>query len=343
MAQCEEPQGALMELENSTKLRTVNLRPVYHPNEIFDEAQERIEKRFLDGIYKPLLASLAVPASILQNSPASDIQALQFALQKGTLTFNRGQFSGKFNATVGRAMRAIGADFDRQSNTYRIHYDKLPRELREAVDASDRAFSKVLRTLDQKLRDIAESQKKKDTVFEDLFDRAIFKADEDFQENVKNVTVEVELNEKEKEHLSKEWEENLDLDIKGWEQDHIKQLRQEIKKAYFAGDRYGSLVKTIQDNYGVSENKARFLARQETKLLVSNYVQGQYQNNGFPEYVWQCVRGGGEHPVRPYHKALDGTVQSWDSPPVVDKYGNRKHPGQDYGCRCTPRPFLRVS
>ena len=140
--------------------------------------------------------------------------------------------------------------------------------------------------------DISEAQKKKTTVFQDLFDRAIFKADEDFQDNVKNVTVEVKLNEKEKEHLSKEWEENLDLDIKGWEQDHIKQLRQEIKKAYFAGDRYGSLVKTIQDNYGVSENKARFLARQETKLLVSKYVQSrQYTRAGFPEYIWKNVKG----------------------------------------------------
>jgi SPP1 gp7 family putative phage head morphogenesis protein len=323
--------------------KTINLAPVYHPNEIFDEAQERIEKRFLYGIYKPLLAALSVSSSVLQNSTASDIQALQFALQKGTLTFNRGQFSGKFNSTVGRAMRSIGAEYDRQTNTYRIHYDKLPKELREAVDSSDRAFSKVLRVLDQKLRDISEKQKKETTVFKDLFDRAIFRADEDFKENVKKVTVTPELNEKEKEHLSQEWEENLDLDIKGWEQDHIKQLRQEIKQSYFAGDRYGSLVKTIQDNYGVSENKARFLARQETKLIVSNYVQSQYQNNGFPEYRWQCVRGGAEHPVRPYHKALDQTIQRWDSPPVVDKYGNRKHPGQDYGCRCTPRPIFRIS
>lgn len=329
-------------MENSIKLRTINLGPVYHPHEIFDEAQERIEKRFLKGIYQPLLKVLEVSPSILQNSKASDLQALQFALQKGTLTFNRGQFSGKFNATVGRAMRAIGADFDRHSGTYRIHYDRLPSELREAVDSSDRAFSKVLRTLDQKLRDISESQKKETTVFSDLFDHALFRADEDFKENVRNITVKPKLNEKEKEHLSEEWENNLDLDIKEWEQDHIKQLRQEIKKAYFAGDRYGSLVQTIQDNYGVSENKARFLARQETKLLVSNYVQSQYQNNGFPEYVWQCVRGGIEHPVRPYHKALDQTVQRWDSPPVIDKYGNRKPAGQDWGCRCSARPILRV-
>jgi SPP1 gp7 family putative phage head morphogenesis protein len=332
-----------METENSTKLRTVNLAPIYHPHEIFEEAQERIEKRFLDGIYKPLLAVLSIPKETLQNSQASDLQALQFALQKGTLTFNRGQFSGKFNSTVGRAMRSIGAEYDRQTNTYRIHYDKLPSELQEAVDLSDRAFSKVLRVLDQKLRDISEKQKKETTVFKDLFDRAIFNADEDFKENVKKVTVEPKLNEKEKEHLSQEWEENMDLDIKEWEQDHIKQLRQEIKKAYFAGDRYGSLIKTVQSYYDMSDNHARFIARQETKLLVSNYVQSQYQNNGFPEYVWQCVRGGAEHPVRPYHERLRDTVQRWDDPPKVDKYGNRKHPGQDYGCRCTARPILRVS
>ena len=323
-------------------LKTVNLRPVYHPHEIFDEAQERIEKRFLKGIYEPLLAVLAVPKSILQNSQASDLQALQFALQKGTLTFNRGQFSGRFNATVGRAMRFIGADFDRHSGTYRIHYDKLPTELRAAVDSSDRAFSKVLRVLDQKLIDLSKSQEKKSTVFRDLFDHAIFKADEDFKENVRKVSIQPKLNEAEKEHLSQEWEENLDLDIKGWEQDHIRQLRQEIKKTYLAGDRYGSLVKTIQDNYGVSENKARFLARQETKLLVSKYTESQYTGAGFPEYIWKNVKGSPSHPVRRSHQLLNNTIQRWDSPPDTGPKEGNNNPGCPFGCRCYAVPILRV-
>ena len=323
-------------------LKTVNLSPVYHPHEIFDEAQERIEKRFLKGIYEPLLAVLAVPKSILQNSQASDLQALQFALQKGTLTFNRGQFSGRFNATVGRAMRFIGADFDRHSGTYRIHYDKLPTELRAAVDSSDRAFSKVLRVLDQKLIDLSKSQEKKSTVFRDLFDHAIFKADEDFKENVRKVSIQPKLNEAEKEHLSQEWEENLDLDIKGWEQDHIRQLRQEIKKTYLAGDRYGSLVKTIQDNYGVSENKARFLARQETKLLVSKYTESQYTGAGFPEYIWKNVKGSPSHPVRRSHQLLNNTIQRWDSPPDTGPKEGNNNPGCPFGCRCYAVPILRV-
>ncbi len=324
-------------------LKTVNLRPVYHPNEIFDEAQERIEKRFLDGIYKPLLAILSVPASTLQNSQASDVQALQFALQKGTLTFNRGQFSGRFNATVGRAMRSIGAEFDRSSGTYRIHYDRLPTELRAAVDSSDRAFSKVLRVLDQKLVDISKIQEKKSTVFQDLFDHAIFRADEDFKENVKNVTIEVKLSEKQKKHLAEEWEDNLDLEIKEWEQEHIKQFRQEIKKAYFAGDRYGSLVSVIQDNYGVSENKARFLARQETKLLVSKYTGSQYMGAGFPEYKWKNVKGSFSHPVRKSHQLLNNTIQRWDSPPITGPREGNNNPGEPFGCRCYAVPILRVS
>ncbi|HVN67638.1 MAG TPA: phage minor head protein, partial [Candidatus Sulfotelmatobacter sp.] len=216
------------------------------------------------------------------------------------------------------------------------------KDTRDAVDTSDRAFSTVLRKLDDRLTEISKIQDRKETPFQDLFDRAIFRADKEFTENVKKVQIKAQLSIPEQEHLSTEWENNMNLWIKGWEAEEIKKLRQQVKQAYFAGDRYGSLLTMITDSYGVSDRKALFLARQETNLLVSGYVQAQYQGNGFPEYRWGCVVGSPEHPVRPYHKALDRTIQRWDSPPVVDKYGNHKHPGQDFGCRCKATPILRV-
>jgi len=327
-------------LENT--LRYIDLAPIYHPHEIFEEVQERIEKRFLTQIYWPVLSLLQVPRDTLQNSKESDLRAIEFALSSGKLTFNRGTFSGKYNASIAKALRSLGAEFDKRSSTYKIHYSKLPQQIQGAVDSSDRAFSSKLRKIDTKLADILKVAPSKVTVFKDLFDHAIYRASESFEENVKKVGITAKLNWEQEKVISDQWQNNLDLDIKGWEQEHIQQLRALIKESYFAGDRYGTLLSTIQESYGVSESKAAFLARQETKLLVSAYTQSQYQKNGFPEYKWKCVVGSAAHPVRPMHQALNNTIQRWDSPPVTNKNGDHNAPGCDWGCRCYPQPIIRV-
>lgn len=320
-------------------LKVVELHSVYSPQEILEEAQERIEKRFLSGLYFPMLRVLKAPRALL-NSPASDLEALDFALQRGTVTFNRGVFSGRYNASIARAMRAIGARFEK--GCYRIHFDELSKDIRRSVDLSDRSFKDVLRRLDQEMAGRVKAQEKIQTSFTDLFDRAIFQANKSFDENVAGISLKIKPSKTEDQRITERWQENMDLSIKGWEEEEISKLRAKVKETYFSGDRYGTLVGLIQESHDQSERKARFLARQETNLLVSNYVQAQYQENGFPEYRWKCVRGSESHPVRYYHSLLDGTIQRWDSPPVVDKYGNRKHPGQDYNCRCKPNPIVRV-
>ena len=100
------------------------------------------------------------------------------------------------------------------------------------------------------------------------------------------------------------------------------------------------ISKKIQDSFGVSESKAKFLARQESRLLLSNYHQGVMEKAGVEKYMWKCVVGTEEHPVRPYHKKNDGKIFSWDNPPTVNDAGEKKHPMQDYNCRCLAIPVI---
>jgi len=318
-----------------------DLHPIYSPNDIFDEMEKRMCDTWLKQIYYPLLKELQIPKTTIENSPMSDFQAFRTALENGKITFNKGVFSGKWNASISRTMKVFGAKWHPQSKTFRINLDDLPREVQVSISSSENAFVKKIKTLDDKLKTMLDAVGQKPIPFSDLFDKAIFRASKDFQENVKNISIVPEITIDQMKKISKEYTNNMNLWINDFEEQQIVSLRLMIQESYFKGDRYGSLVKSIQDSYRVSEGKATFLAKQETRLLISKYNESQYVPAGFPEYRWNCVAGSPAHPVRPMHKKLDGTIQRWDSPPVVNEKGERKNCGCDYGCRCFPTPIYR--
>jgi len=106
------------------------------------------------------------------------------------------------------------------------------------------------------------------------------------------------------------------------------------------GFRADETSKIIQAEFGVSKNKAKFLARQETSLLVSAYREQRYTDAGIREYIWQSSH---DERVRKSHKELNGRKFSWDNPPIVDPATGRKaHPGEDFGCRCIAVPVIRI-
>lgn len=60
---------------------------------------------------------------------------------------------------------------------------------------------------------------------------------------------------------------------------------------------------------------------------------------GIGKYKWRIINSPtGDEKVRPEHRALDGSLQSWTDPPVTDRYGNKNHPGQAPNCRCRAEP-----
>lgn len=141
--------------------------------------------------------------------------------------------------------------------------------------------------------------------------------------------------------IAEEYTENMKMYIKGWTEENIIKLREEIKQNTLEGKRFEGIVSAIENNYGVSQSKAKFLARQETNLLATKLKETRYLDAGVTEYRWVCVKGSPAHPVRPMHKKLDGTVHSWNNPPIVDQKGNRKNPGEDFNCRCVAKPIVR--
>jgi uncharacterized protein with gpF-like domain len=85
---------------------------------------------------------------------------------------------------------------------------------------------------------------------------------------------------------------------------------------------------------GVAEQRASSAILQLNSQLIQEIAEGA----GSSHYRWQTE---GDDRVRPNHEELDGTIQSWEKPPLGGgtKPGDYGHAGSGYGCRCLAIPL----
>lgn len=309
------------------------------------------------AIYAPLLEALGATAKqVLQNSKGNP---LYDAILKGRVWYVDGQFKGEFNAAISAGIIKLGGRFDHKSKSYSLDPTKVPADLKSAqVQAQSRyeaLRARMLAVLDEidlqnsgvgQLKD--EYEKTLDTMEDDLqktLPRQPFKRSDN--PAVEGISIAAKLTDDQREVIAKEWAENLDLYIKDWTDENILKLREQIQPHVLAGGRASQLEKTLRDNYGVAARKAKFLARQETSLLMSKFRQTRYEGLGIKKYKWSTshdARVRPAHGADPYygnHRALNGKIFSWDDPPVTcQATGARNHPGEDFGCRCIAIPVV---
>jgi SPP1 gp7 family putative phage head morphogenesis protein len=115
------------------------------------------------------------------------------------------------------------------------------------------------------------------------------------------------------------------------------------------GLRVGDIAAQLEEKLGVTKGKAALLARDQTLKLFGEMTSLRQQNVGISQYTWDTskderVRGNpaGLYPnSKENHFHLEGTIQSWSEPPVVEpSTGRRAHPGFSYQCRCQGLPII---
>lgn len=339
------------------KLEIIELPVMEESKSTYDLLEKKLKKFFREKIYIPILKELNLPQKLIKN--AANPNPLADALFTGKITYTGGRFSGEFNAEISKALKALGAVFDRKTSTYKLPESQLPAELKANVSASQVKFQEKMAKLDKKLAGIIPDELAKEFKCADLFDQTLFKADKSFQKNVKKITVTPTLSESARKRISTEWQDNMQLWIKDWTGEQIQKLRSDIYEHVVSGGRREALVppilkitKTIQGSHDEAVNKAKFLAHQETRLLMAKFKEVRYTDAGIHEYIWRCVhRPHDASPkvhipgnVRYSHGQLDGKIFRFDSPPISTNPGEparRNNPGQDYNCRCFSRPILR--
>ena len=315
------------------------LIPIKETHAEWDEIEKRIKKVFKDHIYLPVLEMLKISISKIHNA-TNDLLS---AVQSGKVTYSKGYFRGKFNSAISRELRKLGAKWDTKLKAYKIIESDLPYYIQDAIHISLLRFEEHVGNISRKLEEILPEDIADKVKVSDLFDSALHKVETDFQKSINKVTIAPHITDEQRVKIADEWQNNMDLFIRDFTEKQIKELRKTIQDSIFSGNRYESLISGIKSSYDVTDRKAKFLARQETNLLMTKYKETRYVQAGVHEYRWGCVKM--PHDTTPYqhlpgnvrfrHGELEGQIFRWDDPPITSNPGEpvrRNNPGTDYNC-----------
>ena len=304
-----------------------------------DKFEKHIEKLFLDELFMPILKSFKLPKRSIQNVKSATPYVEQ-AIKSGQIAFFQGKFSGKFNSSISRELRKLGASYDRKSKSYKIRKEQIPSSLVSHIESSANQFKKQMASIDRKLAGISGQKILKKAKVSSFFSDLIYKAGDDLESKVKAITVAPKITKKSKERFIAEYTETTEKKIRGWTEAEVVRLRKEIAKRSKTGVRYQYYEEYIKKRYGVGQAKAKFIARQESNLAVAKFQEQKAREAGSKGYYWTTVIGTAAHPVREYHAKLNGKYFTWDKPPITSKDGRRNHPKEDFNCRCRARVVI---
>lgn len=323
------------------------LQPLILREDFFSLLEKELKDYFYKTIYAPLYYSVSdeIGEEWLEVYNAKEVNPefqrhLLKKLVTGRIQYYEGKFYGDFDSKTSRAIKSLGGVYDIKKKVFYLPERKLTDNVRIAIGTAFSKFEsvhgKIIRKLDDIQRGIDNGEIK-------IYDpkKAIKKSVElmniDLNATLKPLTVEANMSEDLKNFITEKYGEDLEKYIKDWNVQSIQRLRERVSANAFSGYRASNLVDEIIADYGVSERKAKFLARQETSLILSTFREGRYKEVGIEQYQWSTAK---DNRVRETHKHLHGKIFSWDSPPIIDNLGHRGHPSEAFGCRCVAKPVL---
>ncbi|AUR81479.1 head morphogenesis domain protein [Vibrio phage 1.007.O._10N.261.55.F9] len=131
--------------------------------------------------------------------------------------------------------------------------------------------------------------------------------------------------------------------IKSIPDQYLTQVESIVLGNMRAGMRPSAINKQLQDQFGVTERRARVISRDQTSKAANGLAKKRMQSAGFEYYEWITSE---DERVRSRHRKISDKVTAygkgiyrWDDPPLSDK-GEPISPGTDYSCRCIARPVL---
>lgn len=265
-------------------------------------------------------------------------EVLYDALRSGRIQYTDGVFSGNLSAAIGGSLRSIGATFDKRSKTYRIDQARVPNWVLSASEIANSRARALNDSLKRKLDDIQKNIDSRVELTKISTARTERSFDEGFKKSADILRVAPTLTDEAKAKLAEDYNQNMKLWIKKFSEEMIGDLRGVVQENAQQGFRFDSLVAGIHGKYGVTRNKAKFLARQETGLFMAKFRRERFKDAGVLKYEWSAAM---DERTRDDHRKLDGHVFFYDEPPIVDSStGRRANPGEDFNCRCVDIPIV---
>lgn len=114
--------------------------------------------------------------------------------------------------------------------------------------------------------------------------------------------------------------------------DQASRVSQIVREGALGGVPQKEIAKQLDSVLETGMRHAKFVARDQTAKLNSQLTEVRMRRAGIDQYQWS---GSMDERERETHRANEGKIFSWDSPPAATG-----HPGQDPNCRCVPVPIF---
>ena len=300
-------------------------------NKVFSELWEMI--------YKPMFKILDLKAKN-EDNPIIE------ALDKGLIFYENNGFKlrEKIPNKVAQALIKLGARYDKWEKSYKIAIEDLPKEIWESIKLSIQNAQKKLAQINEFLQYV---EMNLDLIVDSMLfhDEVITVLDDvgnKIQKNVKQVNIiDFDFTQEQKEEIARNYTDNMKYYIKDWAVKKIPEMRQKVQKAVLEGYREIDVQKMLENEYGIAERKAKFLAQNETSIMLAQIKKVHYSAMGFDSFMWHTILDARE---RPLHRMLNGKIFRFDDPPVIDeRTGQKGLPGETYNCRCDLTPIMSDS
>ncbi len=119
--------------------------------------------------------------------------------------------------------------------------------------------------------------------------------------------------------------------IRSVAEDHLDRVADAVEDGFKRGSRASVVAERIAEATGITQRRAKTIARDQIATLQGQVVAARQQRLGIERYRWRTV---GDARVRTAHALREGRIFRWDQPP------NDGHPGQPINCRCYAEPVL---
>lgn len=304
-----------------------------------------------DMIYKPMFKILGLKA-------ANDKNPIIEALDKGKIYYVDGGFKArdKFSNEVSKALIKLGAKYDRWEKSYKIAIEDIPEDIWKAIKENIIETRAKLTQINDFLADVELNldQIIDSMLFNTQVETILDDVGNQVTQNVKHLNViDAELSETQKSEMinrmqkqfkiseteiEKNYTNNLQHYTAEWLKKRIPEMRLKVQQAILNGYRRDEVQKMLETEYGIAERKAKFLAYNETSIMLAELKKVMYQEMGFDHFMWITNLDNRE---RPLHRELHGRIFRFDNPPVIDaRTGQTGLPGETYNCRCQIRPIM---
>lgn len=293
------------------------------------------------------------------NGPDALIQAIR----AGRVDYQDGVFTGSFNAAISRELREF-ATFSSQTKQWRG--DPPPAVKGAAVIARSKG-EELSRRIESLIDEIPQRVAAQIQQLSYSIDTPLFAMSDQATRDLRNIGIDVDITPEVAERLISEYTNNQNLNIQNWTPEQTERLRDMIRRNALRGYNRVELREMIASEFGVTMNKAKFLARQETSLFMATVRDARYSDGGVEVVQWstsndirvvgnpaglypQPTEGHGNHyalngkfcllsdPTVYADTLDDARAGKWKSKAMIG--AGQSHAGVEFGCRCTYKPIL---